>query len=263
MNRFCMMVLALGFFGLVATDAMAKEKPDYDDQIKYKDLPDPVKATVDKERGKRDIVKLWHVRRDGREFYRAQIDTKGEDTSIRISPEGNVISAAEVKDPPTKEVTGPVKKEIKLAKDASEGEEVDLNKVPANVRQEITRLARKNKVHEVIKYRHRNNTWYRAEVGEGNTAYFIRVPENFEPAKAKAEVSTDVEPGELIAFDRTPGKVKTKIGALAKSGKVEEVTVYERGGHKYYQALIDAKAGPDYVVTVDEAGNQLERLPKV
>lgn len=262
MNRFWIFALVLGLFGLVAADAVAKEKPDYDDQIKYKDLPDPVKATVDKERGKRDIVKLWHVRKEGREFYRAQIDTKGDDTSIRVSPEGNLISSAEVKDAPTKPITGPIKKEIVLAKDASDGEEVDWKKVPDNVKEEITRLARKNKVHEVIKYQHRGNTWYRAEVGEGNTAYYIRVPANVDSGKNKGTASTDVEPGELIPFDRTPGKVKTKIGALAKSGKVEEVTVYERSGHKYYQALVDAKSGPDYVVTVDDAGNQVEKLPK-
>src|SRR5207237_6464118 len=47
----------------------AKERAqEFDEQIKYSALPAPVKETVDKERGKHELVGVYHVQREGKEF---------------------------------------------------------------------------------------------------------------------------------------------------------------------------------------------------
>src|SRR5258706_16091565 len=46
--------LALGSTGLMAPSSLAKER-EYDEQIKYSELPKDVQKTVDKERGKHEV----------------------------------------------------------------------------------------------------------------------------------------------------------------------------------------------------------------
>lgn len=75
-------------------------------------------------------------------------------------------------------------------------------------------------------------------------------------------VRGDVDEGEVVRFDRTPGEVKSKIGALAKSGQVEEVIKYERGGKTYYQAEVEDQGGRKYFFTVDENGREVDDLPR-
>src|SRR5215217_7397633 len=98
MNRKWILIAALSF-GLpavtfvpttLAKETKTKEK---DEQIKYKDLPDAVRDTVDKERGNHELKSVWHVvRDDSPEFYRAVIDTKGDDKVIRVRPGGGLLT---------------------------------------------------------------------------------------------------------------------------------------------------------------------------
>jgi hypothetical protein len=253
---------------LTASAADKKESrenaKDKDEQIKYAQLPDEVRKTVDKERGDKELKSTWHVVRDGREFYRVVIDTKGDDKVIRIRPGGGLLTEQEARDEggaKTAAAKAPgVKKQVRVAKDESDPNEVDFDRLPGNVKTEIGRLAKADRVQEVVKYNHRGQTMYRAEVGEGKYTRFIRVPENIQ-AGGRAVVTGDIDPGERIAFDRTPGPVKSKIGSLAKSGKVEEVIEYDRGSKKYYQAQVEDKSGKDYFVTVDQSGKEVDRLP--
>jgi uncharacterized membrane protein YkoI len=101
---------------------------------------------------------------------------------------------------------------------------------------------------------------YRAEVGEGKYTRYIRVTD----AGEVAGVTGDIDPGEKVPFDRVPGAPKAKIGALAKSGKVDEVIKYERNGKVYYQAEVDEKDGKrTFFYTVDADGKEVEGLPKL
>jgi hypothetical protein len=164
---------------------------DIDEQVRYKDLPAGVKATFDKERKDHTPLSYWHVIRDGKEFYRAIVDTKGTDTVIRAKPEGELLTVEDARDIPDKEITQKAKgakRQVRLAKDETDGDEVD--------------------------------------------------------------------------FNRLPGEVKTEIGRLAKSGKVDEVIEYKRGGKTYYQAEVDDKGGKSYFYTVDESGKEVENLPR-
>jgi hypothetical protein len=266
--------LAFGFAGVVAAPTMsyAKEpaaaRREYDEEVRYNELPKEVQRTVDKERGKHEVKSFQHVMRDGREFYRAVIDTKGDDKVIRIKPAGELLTEQEARDVSDREVvtkvrgggTGNAKREIRLAQDETDAEIVDFDRLPGDVKKEIGRLAKSGKIHEVVKYNHRGHPVYRAEVGEGKYLRYIRVAEG-----GKMEsIRGDIDPGEAIPFDRCPGQVKQKIGALAKSGKVDEVIEYKRGGHTYYQAEVDEKGGDrSFFYTVDESGREVEGLPRV
>jgi hypothetical protein len=290
MKKTWVLAIALSFGGaayiLPATTASAQSaktlrEREYDDEIKYADLPKDVKRTVDKERGSHEVKGFYHVQRDGKEFYRAVIDTKGNDQVIRIKPGGELMTEQEARDIPDREVSAKgrggaarggdrddarggarsgAKREVRLARDETEGDVLDFDRLPGPVKTEIGRLAKSDKVQEVVKYKHRGNTMYRAEVGQGKYTRFIRVSEN-----GKLEgVRGDIDPGEVVKFDRLPGAVKTKIGSLAKSGKVDEVIEYKRGGKTYYQAEVDERGGDrTFFYTVDESGKEAQGLPRM
>jgi hypothetical protein len=275
--------MAFGLAGVVAAPMSFAKEPaaagrrgekEYDEEVRYNELPKEVQRTVDKERGKHEVKSFQHVMRDGREFYRAVIDTKGDDKVIRIQPGGNLLTEQDARDLSDREVVAKVRggghavdpgkgpgarREIRLAQGESDGEEVDFDRLPGDVKKEIGRLAKSGKIHEVVKYNHRGHPVYRAEVGEGKYLRYIRVAEGGQLESVRG----DIDPGEAIPFDRCPGQVKQKIGALAKSGKVDEVIEYKRGGKSYYQAEVDEKGGDrTYFYTVDESGREVEGLPR-
>jgi hypothetical protein len=221
-------------------------------QVKYAQLPGAVKETLDKQRGQRDVKRIDQVQRAGsQDFFRAIIDTRGSDKVVRIAPDGRLLSAQAVKDEG-------VRREIRLGRGESDAEEVDFNRLPGPVKTEIGRLAKSDDVQEVIRFKRNGQTVYRAEVGEGRYTRFIRVDEN----GRNLGVRGDVDEGDIVKFDRTPGAVKSKIGALAKSGDVQEVIKYERGGRTYYQAEVEDQNGKRYFHTVDENGREAD-LPRV
>ena len=260
-----------------AQSAKTLRERDMDEEIKYADLPKDVKRTVDKERGNHEVKAFYHVQRDGKEFYRAVIDTKGNDQVIRVKPGGDLMTEQEARDISDREVsskarggtgreardtrdTRGAKREVRLARDETDGDVVDFDRLPGPVKTEIGRLAKSDKVQEVVKYKHRGNTMYRAEVGQGKYTRFIRVGENGQVEGVRG----DIDPGEVVKFDRLPGAVKTKIGSLAKSGKVDEVIEYKRGGKTYYQAEVDERGGNrTFFYTVDESGREVEGLPRM
>jgi len=286
MKKTWILAVALGLGGVSfamphtasAQSAKTLRERDMDEEIKYADLPKAVKATVDKERGKHEVKGFYHVQRDGKEFYRAVIDTKGNDQVIRVKPGGDLLTEQEARDISDREVSAKArggggvsrdtretrstggKREVRLARDETDGDEVDFDRLPGPVKTEIGRLAKSDKVQEVVKYKHRGNTMYRAEVGQGKYTRFIRVGES-----GKLEgVRGDIDPGDVVKFDRLPGAAKTKIGSLAKSGKVDEVIEYKRGGKTYYQAEVDERGGDrTFFYTVDENGREVEGLPRM
>ena len=223
-------------------------------QVRYNALPGPVKETLDKQRGKREVTRIDDVRRgEGQDFFRATIDAKGSDKVVRIAPDGRLLSSQQARDEN-------VKREIRVGRGERNAEHVDFDRLPGEVKTTIGRLAKSDEVQDVIVLENsRGQKIYRAEVGEGKYTRFIRVDEN---GKAVG-VRGDVDEGEVIRFDSTPGEVKSKIGALAKSGQVEEVIKYERGGKTYYQAEVEDNGGRRYFYTVDENGREIDDLPRV
>src|SRR4051812_18204027 len=212
--------MAFGLAGVVAAPMSFAKEPaaagrrgekEYDEEVRFNELPKEVQRTVDKERGKHEVKSFQHVMRDGREFYRAVIDTKGDDKVVRVKPGGELLTEQDARDVSDREVvakargtgareqgTGPgARREVRLAQGETDGEVLDFDRLPGDVKKEIGRLAKSDKVREVVKYNHRGHPVYRAEVGEGKYTRYIRVNEG-----GKMEsVRGDIDPGEAIPFD--------------------------------------------------------------
>jgi len=244
------------------TLAAARGERDFDEQIRYSDLPRGARETADRERGKHEIKSFWHVRRDGKEFYRIVIDTKGDDKVIRMKPGGELLTEQDARDVSDREVVvkeKTVRRAIVLHTGESDGEIVDFDRLPGNVKAEIGRRAGADQVVEVVRYKHNGRTMFRAEVGHDRFTRYIRVSEDAKDVIVRG----DVDPGEAVPWDRAPGAVKSKIGALAKGGRVDELVHYKRGGKSYYQAEVDERDGKrKYFFTVDAEGREVERLPR-
>jgi hypothetical protein len=222
-------------------------------QVRYAQLPAAVKETLDKQRGQRDVKRIDEVKKaGGQDFFRAWIDTRGSDKVVRISPDGRLLSSQQVQDQG-------VKREIRVGRNDRNAEEIDFERTPGEVKTAIGREAKADEVQEVIRMERNGKTVYRAEVGQGKYTRFIWVDENGRVLGRRG----DVDEGEVVRFDRTPGEVKSKIGALAKSGQVEEVIKYDRRGKTYYQAEVEDQNGRKYFYTVDENGREVDDLPRV
>ena len=196
--------LTLGLAGILApmtfptqTLAAARAEREFDEQIRYSDLPPGVKDTVDRERRNHEVKSFWHVRRDGKDFYRAVIDTKGDDKVIRMKPGGELLTEQDARDVSDREVVvkeKTVRRAIILHTGESDGEIVDFDRLPGGVKSEIGQLAGGDTVVEVVRYKHNGRTMFRAEVGHDRFTRFIRVGED---AKL-VSVRGDIDPGEVI-----------------------------------------------------------------
>src|SRR5437899_5492460 len=87
--------MTIGVAGVAPSFAFAADNRDREEWVKYEDVPREVKKTLDRERGNHDIKRIDHVYRDGKEFYRATIDTKGDDAVIRVSDSRKMLSRQE------------------------------------------------------------------------------------------------------------------------------------------------------------------------
>jgi len=71
---------------------------DFDENIDIRDVPREVLRAVDHERRDRRIESVQYVHRDGKFFYRFRIDDphpRDRDMSIRVSPDGRILSVEE------------------------------------------------------------------------------------------------------------------------------------------------------------------------
>jgi len=71
---------------------------DFDENIDIRDVPRDVMRSIDRERRGRRIESVQYVHRDGKFFYRFRIDDphpRDRDTSIRITPDGRILSVEE------------------------------------------------------------------------------------------------------------------------------------------------------------------------
>jgi len=71
---------------------------DFDENIDIRDVPRDVMRSVDRERRGRRIESVQYVHRDGKFFYRFRIDDphpRDRDMSIRITPDGKILSVEE------------------------------------------------------------------------------------------------------------------------------------------------------------------------
>src|SRR5258708_31778442 len=65
-------------------------------KVNYDELPAKVKETIDKEKGRDTIRSIYQVKRGDRESYSVVLAAKnGDEKTIRVGPEGELLSAVD------------------------------------------------------------------------------------------------------------------------------------------------------------------------
>jgi uncharacterized membrane protein YkoI len=259
--------MTVGVAGLAPTFTFAKEK-DRDEQVKYNDTPRAVRDALDRERGRYEIKRIDHVDRNGQEFYRATIDTKGgEDTVVRVNPSGKILSSEQVNDP-TERNAG-VRRDV--INDRDESTVVKYNSVPARVRDVLDR-ERGNRDFKIIYHVNKDGRdYYNAIVDERNGDRSVRVSADGRllseedlrevrtaGARYDSGVRRDVgannydlpRGGERMDYDRLPGDVKTSMGHELGRDRVTDVYRYDSRGSTVYEA----ETSNGRIIRVDSSG---------
>jgi hypothetical protein len=241
--------------------------------VKYEDLPRSVRNALDQQRGNHEVKKITDVNRNGREFYRAIIDTRGNDSVVRIDKSGRVLSRAEVDDVAVGNERGGVQRDRSPGSDRAEHTAVKYNSLPAAVKDALDH-ERGNRDVKIIYEVHRGDrTYYNAIVDERNGDRSVRITpggkvlgdedlRDVRTAGARYDSSSyDLrrgidDDGTRIAYDRLPGQVKTTVGREAGQDRIGNVYEYNRRGQRVYEAEAYSPAGTR-IIRVDENGRLL------
>lgn len=243
---------------------------DRDEWIKYEDLPRDIKRSLDRERGDNEVKRIDHVFRDGREFYRAVIDRRGNDEVVRFDRDGGVLSRERVGDTGAGGRGYDARNErFDRAVERADQRQVRYNDLPHAVQDALDRERGRNELSAVYEIRSGRQTYYRADIADRGRDRTVYVTESGrlmndadvrEARLAGAEIGgvrrdvRDYGSGEEVAFDRLPGEVKAALGREAGADRVSRVIRYRsRDGHTVYRAEITNPNGTR-IARVDESG---------
>ena len=223
------------------------------------------------------------MNRDGREFYRATIDSKGgEDTVIRVSRDGRILSRDEVRDPDDRRDYRGSSRGVSRDIGDTSGEQVKYNSLPNRVKDALDRERGGRDIKSVYRVDRRGEATYRATINDRVGDRVVTVNENGRivdsyggEARTASDRSTgssrgvrrDIyydrpeytyrNSGEHVDYDRLPGEVKTVIGREAKSDRVRDVTRYNSGNRTVYEAVVGTR-DESRVIRVDDRGRMLD-----
>src|SRR5439155_1421490 len=153
--------IAAGGAAMVASPSVLAAERDREEWIKYEDTPREVKRALDRERGNHEIKRIDHVFRNGREFYRANIDTEGEDGVVRVGEIGKLLSEEDVREVRTAGST--VRRGVE-----DDGERIAFDRLPGEVKTVIWREAGPDRVGNVYRYDRRGRSTYEAAINSSN-----------------------------------------------------------------------------------------------
>jgi hypothetical protein len=139
--------------------------------IKYNDLPEKVRRTLDKERDRHEVKQITFVRRDNREFYRCIIDTRGDDLAIRINTSGKLLSADEVDD------VAVGQREIRRY-DYNREQWVKYDDVPRAVRRSLDRERNGRDIKQIMLVDRNGRQYYRAIIDDRRGDRIVRISED-------------------------------------------------------------------------------------
>jgi hypothetical protein len=214
--------------------------------VKYNQTPRAVQETLDRERGGADIKQITKVNNGDETYYRAIIDDRRGDRVVAVNSRGRLLDERE---------TG----EARLARgryDSSDynddtrarvrrdyyddGQRVDFDRLPGEVKTAIGREAGSDRVREVTVYDGRgNNRVYRAVVSNGDTQRVIRVDDSGR-VLGERDANTGVRGGgDTMRFNDLPGEVKTAVGHHTTPDKIERIVRETRNGRTEYRVLVD------------------------
>ena len=277
-----------GFAPVGGSTAMAQRSGE--DWVKYEDVPRAVRNAIDSERGRLDVKRIDHVRRDGREFYRATIDSRGgEDTVIRVDRDGRILSRDEIRDSDERrDYRGDRSDRGGVSRDVggdTSGELVKYNSLPNRVKEALDQERGSRDIKSIYQVSRRGETSYRATINDRVGDRVVTVNENgrvidsqggesartaggrYDEPRSSRGVRRDIyddrpeysyrNSGESIDYDRLPGEVKSVIGREARSERVRDVTRFSNGRRTIYEAVVGTR-DDSRVIRVDENGRLLE-----
>lgn len=263
--------MSLGVAGFVpVSSTLAADRDNFDEWVKYADVPKAVQRTIDNERGKNDIKRIDHVRRDGNEFYRATIDSPGSDLVIRIDRSGRVLGSDTARDKNDRDY-----RDVGVRRDvdrtADHERQIKFADLPRAAQDTLEKERGNRDIKSIYTVNRDGRTFYRVFINQrGNEDRMLRISENGKVLSDqdvpddtdRARTASGVRRGlddfdhDRIAFDRLPGEVKASLGREAGSGRVANVVKYRSRGRDVYLAEID-HGGRTSEVRVDENGRVL------
>jgi len=284
-------VIAGGVVGFAPVGGTAMAQRSGEEWVKYEDVPRAVRNAIDSERGRYDVKRIDHVRREGREFYRATIDSKGgEDTVIRVDSQGRILSRDEIRDTDERrDYRSSGRSGVSRDLDNTSGEQVKYNSLPNRVKEALDQERGSREVKSIYQTSRRGETTYRATINDRAGDRVVTINENgrvvdsqggdartaggrYDDDRSSRSGSSrgarrdiyDDRPeysyrnsGEHIDYDRLPGEVKSVIGREAGSERVRDVTRFNNGRRTIYEAVVGTR-DDSRVVRVDENGRLLE-----
>ena len=285
-------VIAGGVVGFAPLGGTAMAQRSGEEWVKYEDVPRAVRNAIDSERGRLDVKRIDHVRRDGREFYRATIDSKGgEDTVIRVDTQGRILSRDDIRDSDERrDYRGTGRGGVSRGTDGggdTSGTQVKYNSLPNRVKEALDQERGSREVKSIYQTSRRGETTYRATINDRVGDKVVTINENGRVVDsyggdartasgrydddrssrssrgARRDIYDDRPEydyrnrGEYIDFDRLPGEVKTVIGREARSDRVRDITRFNNGRRTIYEAVVGTR-DDSRVIRVDENGRLLE-----
>jgi hypothetical protein len=254
-------------------DPRSESAVDNEKWVKYEDLPKAVRNSLDRERGNHQVKKISSVSRNGRDFYRAIIDEKGNDSVVRIDKNGRVLSSEDVADVAVGNDRGVQRDRGTVASDRDQSSTIKYASLPDRVKETLDKERGNRDVKIVYEVHRGDRTYYNAIVDERNGDRSVRINPSgkllseedlreVRTAGARYDSSSSdlrrgiEDDGDRIAYDRLPGQVKTTIGREAGQDRVGNVYQYDRRGQRVYEAEAYSPAGTR-IIRVDENGRLL------
>jgi hypothetical protein len=274
-------VIAGGVAGFVPTASTVAYARDNEEWVKYEDVPRDVRNALDGERGREEIKRIDRVSRNGREFYRATIDSRGgSDTVIRVLPNGRIVDRDDVNDPDDRRDFRSSRGVSRDAAGDTSGEQVKYASLPNRVKDALDRERGGRDIKSIYRVDRRGETTYRATINDRVGDRVVTVNENGRVIDsyggeartagygsngrgARRDIYDDRPDysyrnnGEYVDFDRLPGEVKTTIGREARSDRVRNVVRFNNGRRTVYEAVVGDRNDPR-VIRVDENGRLLQ-----
>jgi hypothetical protein len=254
-------VMTVGIAGVAPTFAFAKDSPkDREEWVKYEDVPRSVRTTLDRERGRYDIKRIDHVTRNGRDFYRASLDTKGDtDTVIRVGDNGKVLSSAEVAElDPNGDRLSSDEKWIKY------------EDTPRAVRQSLDRERGNHEVKQITQVNRGGREFYRAIIDDKGNDRVVRFDTSGRVLSSEdvGDVALDNGRGVqrsanqrgtdsvVVKYNSLPARVKETLDRERGNRDLKIIYDVTRADRHYYNAIIDERDG-DRSVRINDAGKLL------
>ncbi len=229
--------------------------------VKYEDLARPVRQTLDRERGNRPIKQIMFVRRDNREFYRAIVDTRGDDLAIRINNVGKLLSLDDVDD---------------IAIGSREASRYDtdrerwmrLDDVPREVKRVIDKEQDGRPIKQIVYVERNGRVFYRVVIDDRRGDKVLRIAEDGYVYSDNAVPDVAFGPGGFdsnryghetwIKYADLPWNVRQALDRERRGRDVKDILYVRRGDFTFYRCIIDTR-GDDIAIRISDSGRVFAR----